>query len=123
MRDEVKGLRVVSRVLGLELAVVEEAGRCVDSVSEGVQCGLGSVGWERSRRGTGARRIRCQKRRWGRQKKVWMWDGGSWEEKEWSWGEGEMRTEGGGLRRGLLFDGYGGYITCDVKEGGIEILG
>ena len=123
MRDEVKGLRVVSRVLGLELAVVEEAGRCVDSVSEGVQCGLGSVGWERSRRGTGARRIRCQKRRWGRQKKVWMWDGGSWEEKEWSWGEGEMRKEGGGLRRGLLFDGYGGYITCDVKEGGIEILG
>ena len=39
MREEVKELRVVRRVLEVELAVAEAAGRCVESVSEGVQCG------------------------------------------------------------------------------------
>ena len=45
-REEVKELRVVRRVLELELAEAEAAGRCVESVSEGVavwvgQCGVG----------------------------------------------------------------------------------
>jgi polyhydroxyalkanoate synthesis regulator phasin len=55
MREEVKELRVVRRVLELELAEAEAAGRCVESVSEGVQCGWGSVGWVRKTRGRGAR--------------------------------------------------------------------
>ena len=66
MRGEVKELRVVRRVLELELADAEAAGRCVESVSEGVQCGWGSVGWERQTRDRGARRARSERRRWER---------------------------------------------------------
>ena len=52
MREEVKELRVVRRVLELGLAEAEAAGRCVESVSVGVQCGWGSVAWGgRGRRG------------------------------------------------------------------------
>ena len=30
--------------------------------------------------------------------------------------------QGGGLRRGLPFDGHGGCITCDVKDRGMEVV-
>ena len=92
MREEVKELRVVRRVLELGLAEAEAAGRCVESVSEGVQCGWGSVGWVRKTRGRGARRARSEDRRWRRQeeKKVWMCDGGWWEERKWERGEGGL---------------------------------
>ena len=54
----------------------------------------------------------------------WMCDG-QWlvGEEEVDWGESGMRGGAGGLRRGLLFDGLGGCITCDVPEGEIEVLG
>jgi hypothetical protein len=125
MREEVKELRVVRRVLELGLAEAEAAGRCVESVSVGVQCGWGSVGWERQTRGRGARRARSERRRWERQKrgKVWMCDGGWWEERKWEWGESGKLGGAGGLRRGLLFNGQGGYITCDVPIGEMEVLG
>jgi hypothetical protein len=125
MREEVKELRVVRRVLELELAEAEAAGRCVESVSEGVQCGWGSVGWERRTRGRGSRRARSEGRRWERQRgrKVWMCDGGWWEERRWEWGESGKLGGAGGLRRGLLFNGQGGYITCDVPIGEMEVLG
>ena len=43
---------------------------------------------------------------------------------EWGeWGESGMRGGAGGLRRGLLFDGMGGCITCDVPIGEMEVLG
>ena len=67
---------------------------------------------------------------WGRQEKekewvcdekVWMCDGGWWEERKWEWGESGKLGGAGGLRRGLLFDGMGGHITCDVPE--MEVLG
>ena len=68
---------------------------------------------------------RSEGRRWERQRrgKVWMCDGGWWEERKWEWGESGMRGGAGGLRRGLLFNGMGGYITCDVPEGEVEVLG
>jgi hypothetical protein len=52
-----------------------------------------------------------------------MCDGGWWEERRWEWGESGKLGGAGGLRRGLLFNGQGGYITCDVPIGEMEVLG